>query len=339
MNNSMNYHSILAPYLKSHIERRMALGLKCEQDKWIYKEFDEHMVSVKHDREYLAKEDYNLWYNRISIGSKTNTIYTKVSTIRRFLVFLSQQGHECYIPRMPKKHDTGFIPYIYSKDEMTAIFKAVDELRLKEHHAESIIIILPALIRLLYSTAIRISEALNIRMRDVDFDRHVILIVKTKNGSERLAPINDSMEAVLRQYLRYRSKLHFTSLLSPDSYLFVSSLGKLCTRSCVLRWFSKIRQAAGISYKGNHEGPRVHDLRHTACCHSLSNLASEGKDVYCSLPVMATFMGHKKVMNTEHYLRLTQEMYPELIRLDESVTASISTVILRTIFTDDDGEI
>lgn len=50
-------------------------------------------------------------------------------------------------------------------------------------------------------------------------------------------------------------------------------------------------------------------------------------------------MGHKKVMNTEHYLRLTQEMYPELIRLDESVTASISTVILRTIFTDDDGEI
>lgn len=86
----MNYHSILAPYLKSHIEGRMALGLKCEQDKWIYKEFDEHMVLVKHGREHLTREDYNLWYKRISIGSKTNTIYTKVSAIRRFLVFLSQ---------------------------------------------------------------------------------------------------------------------------------------------------------------------------------------------------------------------------------------------------------
>jgi site-specific recombinase XerD len=173
----------------------------------------------------------------------------------------------------------------------------------------------------------------------MDLERRVILIAKTKNGSERLAPINDSMEAVLRQYLTYRGKLHFTNLLSPDSYLFVSSLGGQCTRSCVLRWFSKIRQNAGIPYKGNHEGPRVHDLRHTACCHSLANLASKGRDVYCSLPLMTTFMGHKKVMGTEHYLRLTQEMYPELIRLDESVTASISTVISRTIFTDDDGEI
>ena len=339
MNSSMNYHSTLAPYLKSHIEGKMALGLKCEQDKWTYKEFDAHLASVRHDREHLTREDYNLWYKKISVGSKKSTIYAKVSTIRRFLIFLSQQGHECYIPRMPKKHDSGFVPYIYSKDEVAAIFKAVDELRLKEHHAKSIIIILPALIRLLYSTAIRISEALNIRMRDMDLERRVILIAKTKNGSERLAPINDSMEAVLRQYLTYRGKLHFTNLLSPDSYLFVSSLGGQCTRSCVLRWFSKIRQNAGIPYKGNHEGPRVHDLRHTACCHSLANLASKGRDVYCSLPLMTTFMGHKKVMGTEHYLRLTQEMYPELIRLDESVTASISTVISRTIFTDDDGEI
>lgn len=87
---------------------------------------------------HLIREDFH---------NQKDTIYAKVSTIRRFLIFLSQQGHECYIPRMPKKHDTGFIPYIYSKDEMTAIFKVVDDLRLKGHHAESIII-LPALIRL-----------------------------------------------------------------------------------------------------------------------------------------------------------------------------------------------
>lgn len=102
MNSSMNYHSTLAPYLKSHIEGKMALGLKCEQDKWTYKEFDAHLASVRHDREHLTREDYNLWYKKISVGSKKSTIYAKVSTIRRFLIFLSQQGHECYIPRMPK---------------------------------------------------------------------------------------------------------------------------------------------------------------------------------------------------------------------------------------------
>lgn len=339
MSNAMNYSSILAPYLKVHIEGKMAMGLKCEQDKWIYKEFDEHLASVGHDRTYLTKADYDQWYEKISIGSKASTIYAKVSTIRRFLVFLSQQGRECYIPRLPKNRDTGFVPYIYSKDEMASIFKAADGLRLKEHHAESIIIIIPALIRLLYSTAIRISEALNIRMRDVDFDRHVILIGAAKNGCERLAPVNESMETVLRQYLTYRSRLRFADLQSPDSFLFVSSLGRQCTRNCVLHWFSTIRQTAGIPYKGDHEGPRIHDLRHTACCHSFAHLIAKGRDPYCTLPLMATFMGHRKVMDTEHYLRLTQEMYPELVRLDETVTAGISTVISRTISTYGNGKI
>lgn len=106
MNSSMNYHSTLAPYLKSHIEGKMALGLKCEQDKWTYKEFDAHLASVRHDREHLTREDYNLWYKKISVGSKKSTIYAKVSTIRRFLIFslnrdMSATYQECQKSTIP----------------------------------------------------------------------------------------------------------------------------------------------------------------------------------------------------------------------------------------------
>lgn len=70
-----------------------------------------------------------------------------------------------------------------------------------------------------------------------------------------------------------------------------------------------------LPYKGNHEGPLEYttcDIPHAVTL--LPTLLQKGRDVYCGLPLMTTFMGHKKVMGTEHYLRLTQKMYPELIR-------------------------
>ena len=59
----------------------------------------------------------------------------------------------------------------------------------------------------------------------------------------------------------------------------------------------------------------------------MRKLASEGKDIYCSLPMLSVFMGHKKVMDTEYYLRLTADMYPELLKLDSSVSANIKEII------------
>ena len=80
-------------------------------------------------------------------------------------------------------------------------------------------------------------------------------------------------------------------------------------------------------HKGNEEGPHLHSLRHTACIHSMVKCARNGMDLYCCLPILSVFMGHRKVLDTETYLRLTQEMYPELIKQDLSVTANINRVI------------
>jgi integrase len=91
----------------------------------------------------------------------------------------------------------------------------------------------------------------------------------------------------------------------------------------------RILADAGIEHKGNEEGPHLHSLRHTACIHSMVKCARQGMDMYCCLPILSVFMGHRKVVDTEQYLRLTQEMYPELVKQDLSVTSSINGVVKR----------
>ena len=326
--NNIVFKSILAPYFASFIEEKESLGYKAEQIKWILREFDcffyEYPLNDVH-----IKKDHIIEWRDTRVNDKAGTIYHKYSVISQFCRYMCRLGYECFVPRLPKKYATDFIPCIFSQEQMAVIFKACDNLRMKEHHSESALIVLPALIRLLYSTGIRISEALSILNGDVDFDRHAIVLNQTKNGSQRLAPINHSMEAVLKQYIEYRNRIPIAGVEKTDSHLFVSPVGRSCARNTILNWFHQILKVAGIHYVGNQHGPRLHDIRHTAAVHSLYKLEAEGMDLYCCLPILATFMGHKKVLDTEHYIRLTQKMYPDIIRQDSSITAGIYSVITK----------
>jgi site-specific recombinase XerD len=113
------------------------------------------------------------------------------------------------------------------------------------------------------------------------------------------------------------------SLSSPDSFFFVSSLGKHLVAGTILCWFKKILQECKMSYLGSRKGPCVHSIRHTFAVHSLIKMTESGIDIYCALPVLSVFLGHKTISGTEQYVRLTQEMYPEVIKMEQSITSFV----------------
>jgi len=181
----------------------------------------------------------------------------------------------------------------------------------------------PAVLRLLYSTGLRISEALSIKNADVKLEKGYIHIRKTKNGSERIVPINDSLRGVLQQYISYRDRMPVCNLGSPNSFFFIKSDGTYCNTQSVYCCFRKLLAVYGIPYVGNHHGPRVHDLRHTFAVHAMVQMAHNNQDLYSTLPVISACLGHKSLFATEQYVRLTGEMYPELINQCSSVNAFV----------------
>lgn len=127
------------------------------------------------------------------------------------------------------------------------------------------------------------------------------------------------MHQALRQYLEARSRLPLLRADTLESPFFISPSGLALNQSRVYGWFRIILRKCGIPHCAK-KGPRVHDLRHTFAVHSLMHQVKNGADIYCMLPILAVFLGHKKLSDTEIYVRLTQEMYPDILKQEITIT-------------------
>lgn len=206
---------------------------------------------------------------------------------------------------------------------MGAIMEKSGEMKLYDRHADCVMYIIPAIIRLMYSTGLRVSEALSIKNGDVHLKERYVHIKKAKNGSERLVPLCDSMLSVLEQYMLYRDKMPLKNLAADDSFLFVKMDGNPCLAGSIYTRFRWILKECGIPHQGNHHGPRVHDLRHTFAVHAFEQMERSGMDLYAGMPIISTCLGHKSLSATEQYVRLTYEMYPALAERCAPINAFI----------------
>jgi integrase len=78
------------------------------------------------------------------------------------------------------------------------------------------------------------------------------------------------------------------------------------------RIFRCLLRECGIAHGGRGRGPRLHDIRHSFAVHRLERWYREGIDLSAKLPVLAAYMGHKSIRETQLYLRLTPHLFPDV---------------------------
>ena len=312
--NKFNYRSIYAPFFKQFVANKKRLGYLSLRSEWIFLEFDKFFINNNITTIGITRQQVDQW-RATRVNDAPSTICTKYSILAQFCKYMCKVGYDCYIPRIPVNPSrNSFTPHIFSNREMADIFHACDNMRLYDRHMSTILFIVPIIIRLLYATGLRISEALALKNKDVDFNRRCLSIIKSKNGQERIAPMSDTLKEVLKQYLQYRDRMPIPRLNDTNGYFFVSPSGTNCRQGTVYTWFRKALVISGIPHTGDHQGPRVHDFRHTFAVHSLVQMTKSGLDLYYSLPLLSTFLGHKSLGATDKYVRLTTEMYPDIVK-------------------------
>lgn len=326
MAEQFNYSSVLALYMRHLLEIKSSIGISAQRMKWILKEFDDFANSEHLSDAHISEAFIKKWH-ATRIADCDRTLYAKYSVWSQLTRMMSRCGCECFIPRMPKQPKPDFTPYIFTMEQMSDIFNAADSSRLYDIRMGTALFSIPAILRLLYSTGIRVSEALSIRNMDMHLDERFIHLRKTKNGSERIVPVSDSLYNVLRQYVDYRNRMPIKGLSSGDKPLFVKTDGTMLGQGVVYQNFRKILDMCGIPYFGNHNGPRVHDLRHTYAVHTLVQMGHSGMDLYTALPILSTALGHHSLTATEQYVRLTCSMYPELEEKCSEINAFVYPTI------------
>lgn len=300
----MNYYGINAPFIEQYIAFKRNMGY-AYTDTYVFKMFDRFTVDHQAITIGLTRELADKWNEKRPNESQT-TRYKRVNDIINFTIYLSHLGYETYIPRQIKNYQTTFTPYIFSIAELDAFFHACDTLDV--HRDSPMKQILPIVFRLIYGCGLRANEALSLRCRDIDLEKGSIILRQTKNGCERKLPLSDSLRIVCTHY----QQIHLTN--QPKDYFFSKVTGQKYSADTLYGWFRRILWKAGISHGGRGKGPRVHDFRHTFSVHSLAEMSRKGLDLYYSLPVLSKYLGHASLEATDKYVRLTADMYPELMQ-------------------------
>jgi integrase len=162
------------------------------------------------------------------------------------------------------------------------------------------------LLGLLSVTGLRISEALDLKLDDVDLEQGVLTIRAAKRGRWRLVPIHASTVAALTDYLQRREQFLGQTA---SQFVFISTRGTRLDIGRVHRAFYTLSRQSGLRALGASKGPRLHDFRHRFAVLTLLRWYQAGSDPARKLPVLSTYLGHVYVGGTYWYL----SAWPELM--------------------------
>lgn len=314
--------SVFAPLMYEFIKMLQVKNIHPCHFVTVFKEIDSMYEAKNLNLPVMTRDIFLCWKEGFANGNQ-RTAYEKVMHFRQFCQYMCHMGFDSFIPPTPKRPKTEYTPHVYSHEQIILFFKTIDATVLQTHHMTTCLICIPTILRFLYYCGARVGETIAIKNEDVNLEKGFVLLKETKNRQHRLIPLSESMASVLVTYIRYRNKMPIKGIDQPNAPLFTNHLGEMMSTNAVYVHFRKILEKCGISHIGKGQGPRVHDIRHTFAVHSLHQMVKSGLDVYTAWPVLSVLLGHKDIYATEHYVRLTLEIYPDLIKEVDKNTGDI----------------
>ena len=287
---------------KKYIEERMRVGLSCKSSGYLLKQF-ERMNGDKELSNITEDEIFKFVYSG-KVSEKTH--FSRFSIIRGLYKWAVNRGTVQSSPIVSDgpKSTCVFIPYIYTREELKKLFASAGTLNDRSSPMQGDT--MKAVLVTLYACGLRLSEALNIRLCDIDLNSQRLTILETKFKKSRILPFGDELCAFISKYYRMRCK-HLPLPYGQKSHLFVSRTGHQFSKNHISHMFERIRKLADIYVPERKQQPRLHDLRHTFAVHKLMELYNSGKEVNKLIHELSTYLGHKDLEDTKVYLSMTKE--------------------------------
>lgn len=232
----------------------------------------------------LNKNDLNDFsYDQALNGLSPATIARRIATIKNFYMFLESdnlaKGIISEEITIPKKDKT--LPQVLSEEEINQLLNTPDltsEKGIRDY----------AVLEILYSCGLRVSEAANLQINQINEQEEIINILG-KGKKERIVPIRKSALKAVKTYINEVRNKH---LVIDNKAVFIGKNGKRMSRQALYNIVVNNAKLAGIQ-KEIHP----HTLRHSFATHLLDN----GAD----LRVVQELLGHTNIGTTQIYTHVT----------------------------------
>ena len=218
----------------------------------------------------------------IDKGFSKVSISRKISAIKSYTTFLEKfnysKNNYSELIRIPKKSKS--LPKVMTKKEVSQLIKHV-EMNAKKNLRDD------ALIELLYSTGLRVSEVANLKLKDINLKKSEIKILG-KGNKERIVIFNNKSKEKIIRYLKNDKR--YISIKTEA--LFQNKFNEALSTRSIQRILKKYLNFSGINSKYS-----THTLRHTFATHLLEG----GADI----KVIQQLMGHSSPETTKIYTHVS----------------------------------
>lgn len=237
----------------------------------------------------VQEKDVQIFLNQERQDKNSRTIAHLLTVLNNFYQFLLKNQYLSKNPveyiELPKLKKT--LPTVLSHKEIESLLDI--ELVTKYDYRNK------AMLELLYSSGLRVSELVNLTVYDVQLSENIVRIIG-KGGKERIVPIDDYATKYLTIYMNeYRPQLMKKQITND---LFLNNLGKKISRQAMFKIIQQIALKKGIR---THFSP--HTLRHSFATHLLEN----GAD----LRSIQELLGHSSISTTQIYTHVSNQFKKE----------------------------
>ena len=228
---------------------------------------------------------------RVEGGAKPRSTARQLSSFRRFFRYIMREGlrdtdptADIEMPRIGRS-----LPKTLSEDEVDALLNAPNTDEPLGHRDR-------AMLELLYATGLRVSELINLKQSQINFNQGVLRIIG-KGDRERLIPLGDESQRWLKDFI---DGPRMEILLERHTdYLFPTRRGDRMTRQAFWHIIKRYAEKAGVRRKMS-----PHSLRHAFATH----LLNRGAD----LRVVQLLLGHSDLSTTQIYTHVARERLKDL---------------------------
>jgi integrase/recombinase XerD len=292
------------------VAARRAGGFRYHSQQRVLRQFAEHARREGHADGSIIKEAVeDFLYGR---HLKASTIRREEIVLRELAEHVRQFGWQAWAPATLTGVKTPHRPppYVFSDDEIRRLFHVIDSQQLSEMSNRALVD--PVLFRVFYATGIRLSEGLNLELRDFDPARATIEVRDGKNHENRIVPITARLATTLQSYI---AAAH-PRPVPAHKLFYTGDPAKPADKSTIYNRFRHYLADADIPHFPG--GPHIHSLRHGFAVQNLRRWAADGADLRVMLPYLSAYMGHADLRGTQYYLQLTADAHPEVAAMAQA---------------------
>ncbi|MDE3184982.1 MAG: tyrosine-type recombinase/integrase [Bacteroidota bacterium] len=219
-------------------------------------------------------------YCYLKLHLSENTLHSRINALK---FYYEQVLHrEKFFWEIPRPKKPLLLPKLLNENELRKLFNSLSN---KKHKA---------MLFTAYSSGLRVSEIVHLKIADIDSERMQIFIERAKGKKDRYVNLSPVLLDILRNYL-------LTYKPRPKIYLFESeqTLSAYPTRT-IQQIFTNAKKKAGI-----RKDVGIHSLRHSFATH----LLDKGTDI----KYIKELLGHFNIKTTERYLHVSKERLVNIV--------------------------